>query len=74
MESRFVEQPVGRRQVFDWGSEFKGSVTSGEDDEHSVRCLRAEEMKMRMKWRGHVIGNRGISVREALIFWEFQLV
>jgi hypothetical protein len=55
---------VGRRQVFDWVSEFKGGVTSGEGDEHSVCCLRAKEMKMWTKGRGHVIGNRGISVRE----------
>jgi hypothetical protein len=32
---------MGRRQVFDWASEFKGGVTSGDEDEHSVRCLRA---------------------------------
>jgi len=37
------------RKFFDWVSEFKGGVTSGEGDEHSVRCLRTEEMKMRMK-------------------------
>jgi len=30
-------------------SEFKGGLTSGEADEHSVRCLRTKDVKMRMK-------------------------
>jgi hypothetical protein len=45
----FGEQTVGKTQVVDWISEFKGGVICGDDDEHSVRRLRAKEMKMRMK-------------------------
>jgi hypothetical protein len=32
-EVAFIEQPVGRTQVFDWYSKFKGSVTYVEDAE-----------------------------------------